>query len=362
MVRTRRRATPSAAIAPAFSHAPNETVESDDPSAGSGQAPSASSGLASSASSGQAKSAAKAGVLFTRQSPLVSVETTGPRSMLSAAKRRIKSRSRTQGMWALRTSPSASRFPSGPTWPARRQPRAEPGRCRSQRAISVEDPEARCPRQGGASLRLLPQKVAASIWPCNGHSRRLPRRPSSMCKSRSSTGPSPGRGKVIYGQSKVYRLTIANPGTGDAENVVVQLEPIGNSTAPPTRHPIGTIRAGDSKVVELELTARQTGSVSIRRARRRSRALRPKRLKTCSFAARRWPSASMGQNRATPAPPPPTQSRSRTLAMRRPRRPHGHLPAGGASHLRLVRRTMEARAGESRLVAAAVACRRRYAP
>src|SRR4029077_5249733 len=72
-----------------------------------------------------------------------------------------------------------------------------------------------------------------------------------------------GPDEVVYGQSKLYRLTIANPGTGDAENVIIKLDAIGNSTAGPSKHPTGTIHAGDSKVVELERTARQMGAVSI---------------------------------------------------------------------------------------------------
>ena len=43
-----------------------------------------------------------------------------------------------------------------------------------------------------------------------------------------------GPDEVLFGQSKLYRLTISNPGTGDAENVIVQLDPIGNSNAAPS--------------------------------------------------------------------------------------------------------------------------------
>ena len=75
-----------------------------------------------------------------------------------------------------------------------------------------------------------------------------------------------GPDEVLFGQSKIYRLTISNPGTGNADKVVVELDPIGNSTAPASKHPIGTIRAGESKVVELELTARQSGTLSIHAA------------------------------------------------------------------------------------------------
>jgi uncharacterized repeat protein (TIGR01451 family) len=68
---------------------------------------------------------------------------------------------------------------------------------------------------------------------------------------------------VIYGQSKVYRLTISNPGTGDAEKVVLMLAPVDGSNEAPTRHDVGLIRAGENKSVDMELAARQTGSLMI---------------------------------------------------------------------------------------------------
>jgi uncharacterized repeat protein (TIGR01451 family) len=61
-------------------------------------------------------------------------------------------------------------------------------------------------------------------------------------------------------------MTLANPGTGDAENVVIQLSPLTGQAGSPTRHPIGTIRAGDNKVIEVELTARQSGTLVIQAA------------------------------------------------------------------------------------------------
>ena len=47
---------------------------------------------------------------------------------------------------------------------------------------------------------------------------------------------------------------------------MIELSPIGNSSAPPTRHTLGIVHAGESKVVELELTARQMGTVQIHAA------------------------------------------------------------------------------------------------
>ena len=72
-----------------------------------------------------------------------------------------------------------------------------------------------------------------------------------------------GPGEVMYGKQVVYKLTLANPGTGDAENVQLQLLPTTPGEAAPVNHRIGTLKAGATKVVELELTARQRGNLNI---------------------------------------------------------------------------------------------------
>ncbi len=72
-----------------------------------------------------------------------------------------------------------------------------------------------------------------------------------------------GPREVVFGDSKVYRLTVANPGTGDADNVTIQLMPVDGGNQPAAQHKLGTIAAGDSKVLEVELTARQAGEVGI---------------------------------------------------------------------------------------------------
>jgi Domain of unknown function DUF11 len=73
-----------------------------------------------------------------------------------------------------------------------------------------------------------------------------------------------GPEEVLYGQSRAYRLTISNPGSGDAENVVVSLTPIGRSNEPPASHRLGTLPAGGHKMIEVELTARQAGELQIK--------------------------------------------------------------------------------------------------
>jgi uncharacterized repeat protein (TIGR01451 family) len=71
---------------------------------------------------------------------------------------------------------------------------------------------------------------------------------------------------VVYGEEQLYKLTISNPGTGDADNVTIVLVPITPSDGPAASHRLGTLRAGASKSVEIELTARQAGQLNIQAA------------------------------------------------------------------------------------------------
>jgi uncharacterized repeat protein (TIGR01451 family) len=69
---------------------------------------------------------------------------------------------------------------------------------------------------------------------------------------------------VLFGQTKIYKLTISNPGNGNAENVAVGLAPIGRSGEATGTHKLGTLEAGESKTVDIELTARQAGAILIK--------------------------------------------------------------------------------------------------
>ena len=69
---------------------------------------------------------------------------------------------------------------------------------------------------------------------------------------------------VLFGETKVYTITVANPGTGDAENVVLNLMPLVPSEKTAGVRQLGTIRAGTRRTLEVELTARQTGRLQVR--------------------------------------------------------------------------------------------------
>ncbi len=71
-----------------------------------------------------------------------------------------------------------------------------------------------------------------------------------------------GPDEVFFGRPQTYRLTISNPGTGVAEKVIVQLMPPGGGEAA-SSHRIDGIKPGESKIVEVEITAREAGELAV---------------------------------------------------------------------------------------------------
>lgn len=73
-----------------------------------------------------------------------------------------------------------------------------------------------------------------------------------------------GADEVRYGQTETYRLIISNPGTGDAEDVVVKLLPNGPGDQAVASVNLGTIPAGDEIVREIAVTPREAGELHVR--------------------------------------------------------------------------------------------------
>ncbi len=73
-----------------------------------------------------------------------------------------------------------------------------------------------------------------------------------------------GPDEVAYGRPASYKLTLSNPGTGITENVVVRLLPtmVGAEAMP--SHRVGDLKPGETTSIELELTARESGQLSIK--------------------------------------------------------------------------------------------------
>ena len=73
-----------------------------------------------------------------------------------------------------------------------------------------------------------------------------------------------GSEEVLYGETEVMTVTLSNPGTGDVENVVLNLVPLSSKQQITGSRDIGTIKAGQRKSIELELTAHQAGRLLVK--------------------------------------------------------------------------------------------------
>ncbi|MEI8372967.1 MAG: hypothetical protein WCJ35_09070 [Planctomycetota bacterium] len=73
-----------------------------------------------------------------------------------------------------------------------------------------------------------------------------------------------GPREVLFGKREVYKLKLGNSGNGAAENVLLTLMPLNTKDTHPTTHRLGTINSGDERAIEIELTARQAGNLTIR--------------------------------------------------------------------------------------------------
>ncbi len=73
-----------------------------------------------------------------------------------------------------------------------------------------------------------------------------------------------GSEEIDFGSTDVYTITISNPGSGDAENVVLNLMPMTNKQQVAGTRNLGTIAPGERKTLELELTAHQAGRLQVR--------------------------------------------------------------------------------------------------
>lgn len=73
-----------------------------------------------------------------------------------------------------------------------------------------------------------------------------------------------GSEEVLYGETEVYTITISNPGSGPAENVVLNLLPVMAQQQVAGTRNLGAINAGERKTIELELTAHQAGRLQVK--------------------------------------------------------------------------------------------------
>ena len=72
-----------------------------------------------------------------------------------------------------------------------------------------------------------------------------------------------GPSEVRFGETATFTVTLSNPGTGDASNVVLNLMPTSQQRVAGSRE-IGVLKAGERKSVDIELTAHRAGRLKVR--------------------------------------------------------------------------------------------------
>ncbi|MDX1962286.1 MAG: hypothetical protein SFX18_03990 [Pirellulales bacterium] len=221
----------------------------------------------------EAPGATPAPLFITRQSPQIAIETTGPRTITVGKEAVYVLTIRNSGSQAAQdvtvkvSVPEFAEVISGKTTSGvyqAAQPAAVSATTGGMEPAQWNLPRLEANGQETLTLRLIPRKsrpleigVQWTVSPVTSQAVVEVQEPKLAM---TLTGAE----DVLFGQTKIYKLTLSNPGSGDAENVMIHLSPLTDQAAAMTKHALGTISAGDSKVVEVEMTARQAGKVAIK--------------------------------------------------------------------------------------------------
>ena len=206
------------------------------------------------------------GVLFTAESPVLSVEAVGPNKVMIGREAQFIVKVRNAGAAAnnlvvMVNVPSFAEVTALETSVGAIQPPAA-GTRREPLAWKIDRLDAKASET--LTLRLIPRKstpldlgVQWTFTPEASQTLVEVQEPKLVM---TITGPD----EILFGQSKIYKLTVSNPGNGDTENVVVGLMPIGRASEGTATHRLGTLRAARRRSIDIELTARQAGAISIK--------------------------------------------------------------------------------------------------
>jgi len=206
-------------------------------------------------------------LLFVRQSPIIETETSGPRKIKVGVPAEYKVTVNNAGdvvaeelLVTVRLPEWAEVVGTQPTTGSTRPPKAVPEADGLQWTIARLEPGGR----EELELRIIPRKSRpfdlAVEW---AHSPVTSQAMVDVQEAKLLMAIS-GPDEVFYGEKETYKLNVSNPGTGDAENVMVRLLPASPGEEEIAGHRIGLIRAGESKVIELELTAHESGPLTIK--------------------------------------------------------------------------------------------------
>ncbi len=208
----------------------------------------------------------QSGVLFSRKSPNLSVETFGPRTISVG-------RESTYEVHVINSGNVAAEglvvYVSLPEWAEIAAAEASAGAAQAAE-INKKDGTVRwnvgslsAKGRERLTLKIVPRQSRPFDLSVRWDYKPVASQASIEVQEPKLVMQLDGPHEVFYGKKELFQLHLANTGTGNAENVVLTLMPIGTGENVQATHKIGVLAAGEKKTLEVELTARQAGKLSI---------------------------------------------------------------------------------------------------
>ncbi len=205
-------------------------------------------------------------VLITRKSPVIAVETLGPRRVLIGRESTYKVLMRNAGNVDAAGVEVTVSVPDGADIVGFEPSigRTQDPALAEQRGIVWSLDHLAAGENAELQLRIVPRQSRpfdlGVQWTYSSQASQAIVEVQEPKLAMSLTGPR----EVYYGRPAVFELKLSNPGTGPADGVVVRLLPTVEGPIDAPAQTIGTLLPGESKSIEVEVTARQSGQLAIR--------------------------------------------------------------------------------------------------
>jgi uncharacterized repeat protein (TIGR01451 family) len=206
------------------------------------------------------------GVLFARKSPIISVETHGARKISVGKDSAYEIKILNSGDVAAE---DLIVFVNLPEWAEVIGTETSVGSTQAPPAVQMSAPflwkvgRLEAKSQEKMALRIVPREsrpfdlaVRWEFKPAASQTMIEVQEPKLEMKM---DGPR----EVCYGKKETYRLKLSNTGNGNAEGVTIKFLPVGSGDNLPAIYELGLLPAGEDKSIEVELTARQSGTLEI---------------------------------------------------------------------------------------------------
>ncbi len=205
------------------------------------------------------------GMLFTQNGPMLSVETFGPRTITIGRESSYRVSIRNSGEVA---ADEVAVYVQLPAWADVLGAEASTGATQlpagGDGAFLWRVGQMQAQSSERLTLRLVPRESRPFDLAVRWEYQPLARQAMIEVQEPKLQMQLEGPREVHFGQRETYRLRLRNTGNGAAENVTISLLPVGAGSSQPVSHRLGLLEAGAEKLIEVELTARQTGNVTVR--------------------------------------------------------------------------------------------------